>query len=154
MKSRLFAVILFSLLFTSCFSVGSAVLPTPTEGFIPQKTYDKSFTDLWDMVQNILLTERMTITSQNKESKNIQTDYVQGSAQFQLGTVLNTRYKYSIIFESVSNKKITITIIGTLESSSKGHDWHDVSKDNSDQVMRMENWLYEKIENRIAQGGA
>ena len=144
---------LMSVLLCSCFTVGSATLPSATEGYTPKKTYEKSFDDVWRSVQDVLLAERIIVATQDKANKKIQTDYIQGTSQVGvLGGALTTRYKYNIIFD-VSSKNVTsITILATLESSSKSIEWHDISKDNIEKVQNLENYLYEKIENH-ANGG-
>lgn len=154
MKSRTYVSFFFvGLVLSACFSFGSATLPSASEGFIPQKTYSKPLNDVWDVVQNVLLNERIMIVTLDKENHCMQTDYVQGSTQFQLGTVLTTRYKCTIVFERKGSKSASLNIMATLESSSKGHEWHDISKDNQEQVTKIENWLYEKIETTMNQGG-
>ncbi len=154
MKSLMYvSLFLFGLVLTACFSIGSATLPSASEGYIPQKTYSKPLNDVWNAVQNVLLNERITIVTPDKENNRMQTDYVQGSTQFQLGKVLTTRYKYTIVFERKGSKSTSLNIMATLESSSKGHEWHDISKDNQEQVTKIENWFYEKIETKLASGG-
>ncbi|MFA7201466.1 MAG: outer membrane protein assembly factor BamC [Candidatus Paceibacterota bacterium] len=148
MKRLVLASALMSVLLCSCFTVGSATLPSATEGYTPKKTYEKSFDEVWKSVQDVLLAERITIATQDKANKKIQTDYIQGSTQVGLvGGALTTRYKYNIIFDASNKNTTSITILATLESSSKSIEWHDISKDNSEKVQNLENYLYEKIEN-------
>ncbi|MHB9010655.1 MAG: hypothetical protein ACYC49_00290 [Ignavibacteriaceae bacterium] len=142
-------LLLLSMLLCSCFNVGSGTLPSATKGFIPQKTYTLSYNDLWAKVQEVLITERINIASQDKENKRIQTDYLQGSTQASLLGVINTRYKYNIVFDTMGNNSSSIHIMAALESSSKGIEWHDISKDNAHLVHGLESWLYEKIENQL-----
>jgi hypothetical protein len=149
MKLTLLSFLCLSFLFCSCFSVGSASLPSASEGFIPKKSYEKSYEEIWNASQNVLLAERVNIISQDKENKRIQTDYIQGATQVALlGGALSTRYKYNIVF-TPNGTTTGINIVATLESSSKSIDWHDISKDNSEKVSSIENYLYEKIEQSI-----
>lgn len=150
MKQLVLASSLMSVLLCSCFTIGSATLPSATEGYSPKKTYEKSFEDVWKSVQEVLLVERITIATQDKPNKKIQTDYIQGTSQVGLvGGALTTRYKYNILFDTSGKNTTSITILATLESSSKSIEWHEISKDNLEKVQGLENYLYEKIENRI-----
>jgi len=154
MKTLQYASLLFlGFLLYSCFSFGSATLPSASEGYVPQKTYTQSSDELFNIVQNVLLNERINIASLDKDSKRIQTDYIQGSSQLQLLSVLTTRYKFTIILGTQGTTSTSLNIIATLESSSKNIEWHDISKDNVTQITNLENWLYEKIQKTIEQGG-
>ncbi|MCX6168686.1 MAG: outer membrane protein assembly factor BamC [Ignavibacteriales bacterium] len=153
MKKVFVASAIMSIFLCSCFSIGSATLPSATEGYNPKKTYEKSYDDVWKVIQDVLLTERITIITQDKANKRIQTDYIQGLTQAGvLGGSLTTRYKYNIMFETQGKYSTTITIMATLESSSKNIAWHDISKDNIEKVQNLENYLYEKIESRSNSG--
>ena len=149
MKTLILFSFLASVLFCSCFTVGSATFPNASKNFIPRKTYPQPFDTLWNAVQNTLVANRITIASQDKENMSIQTDYIQGITQASLLGSESTRYKYSIIFTSTGSHAFTMHIVATLEATSKGNDWNEVSKDNPALVRNLENWLYEKIENQL-----
>jgi len=154
MKRIIIPSILMSILLCSCFTIGSATLPSATEGYNPKKIYEKSFQDVWKVVQDVLITERINIITQDKENKRIQTDNIQGVTQVGLlGGSITTRYKYNIMFDSKEKNSTSINVLATLESTSEGIDWHDISKDNIEKVKELESWLYEKIENSM-NGGA
>lgn len=149
MRTLILFSFLASVLFCSCFTVGSAVFPTASKNFIPRKTYAQPFDTLWNAVQNALVANRITIASQDKENMSIQTDYIQGITQASLLGAMSTRYKYNIIFTGNGNRTFTMHIVATLESSSQGNVWNEVSKDNPQLVTNLENWLYEKIEQNL-----
>jgi len=138
------------ILIIGCFNVGAGNLPMASEGYQPKKNYEKRFNELWNTIQSVLLEEHINVITQDKENKRIQTDYIQGATQVGLiGGSLSTRYKYNIVFPSNSENNTSINIIANLESSSKSIDWHDISQDNAEKVTGLENYLYEKIEQKL-----
>ena len=133
-----------------CVSVGGGTFYKPSEGFQPKKTYNVSVDTLWQKINLVLQSERISVVSSDKAGGRIITDYVEGPTQMQLvGSPLTTRYKYNITLNKLSDSETSLMIICTLESSSEGIPWHDVSKDNQGIVSNLENWLYEQIEKSI-----
>jgi hypothetical protein len=140
------------LLVSGCASIGGAKFPEPAAGFQPKNNYDVAYEKMWINVRRVLETERIGIASSDKESGRIVTDYVQGETQILAAGLLGaitTRYNYTITFEKTDSDKTRVGIICKLESMSEGLDWHDVSRDNKALVNKLENWLYQRIENSL-----
>jgi hypothetical protein len=133
-----------------CVSVGGGSFHKPSEGFQPKRTYNVSIDTAWKVVRRVLENERIAIASSEKAEGRITTDYVEGATQVGIiGSSLTTRYRYNLSLEKVADTSTKLTIICTLESSSEGMAWHDISKDNEGKVTDLENWLYELIEKSI-----
>ena len=143
----LFFCLCLSLILFGCGTVGSVTFPEPSPGFQPKKEHSLSFDDLWRKVRSVLETERINVASSDKEEGRITTDYIQGATQMMgiFGSI-TTRYKYSLSFDKSQQATSGLRIICTLESSSSKVPWHDVSKDNTERVTKLENWLHERIE--------
>jgi hypothetical protein len=135
---------------SGCFSVGRTAFPVSAAGFQPQKEYRASYDQVWTTINRALQSERINVVSSLKADGRIVTDYVQGETQMiALVMALTTRYKYNISLERTAPETTRVTVIATLESSSQGLAWHDVSKDNQQIVQRLEYWLYERIERSL-----
>ena len=130
-------------------SLGGAKFPTASEGYQPKRIHNIEKNKLFEKVASFLESERLTIKVLDKENGRIVTDYIQGETQFLIIMSLTTRYNYTIRFKNLENNKTKIDIICRLESLAANLGWHDVGKDNVTIVKRLENWLYEKIENNI-----
>ena len=151
-KVRIFITLMVVSALISACAVGSSKFPGATAGFQPQKVYAINKDKLFDKIIVLLGDERIGVVSNNKSEGKIVTDYVQGESQFQVVMAITTRYNYTINLYSLEDSKTRVNILCKLESMSKGHTWHEVSKsskDNERLVTKLENWLYEKIEKSI-----
>lgn len=122
MKLHYVVFLLLGMFVHGCFSIGSTTLPTPSEGFVPQKSYTTSFEHVWTAVDNVLRNERIATTKHDKENKQITTEYIQGSQSVQIVSVINSRYKYVISFSTPSPTQTDIYIVAHIETSSKNMD--------------------------------
>jgi len=105
---------------------------------------------LWNAIRTVLEKERINIASTDRADGRITTDYVPGASQVGLiGGSLTTRYKYNLSLRRTDKATTKVGITSTLESSSKNIPWHDISKDNEERVTKLENWLYERIEQAL-----
>jgi hypothetical protein len=132
-----------------CFNIGSARFPAPSSGFQPKKEYAAPYDRVWTAINQMLQSERINVASSDKDGGRIVTDYVQGETQSAVLAYTSSRYKYNISLERAAQERTRVNIIATLESSGDNAPYHDVSKDNTQIVQRLEFWLYERIERSI-----
>lgn len=158
-KSILIAVIssLTCLLCVGCAtSTGTIKFPKASTDFQPKKSYAVSYDKMWDVINRVLEENRITVTTVDKSSGRIRTDYIQGASTVYaggLGGVGNSRYRYNIKISLESDKKVRLSIIAKLEQSLSGSTgstpYRDLSQKNMPLVKKLENWLYEQIEQNL-----
>lgn len=166
-RKRVFSVSLFSLSVIAsaygCVSIeGPATQLQLSPGFQPKKAYNYSYDQMWEKVLLTLRKQRIMVTTANKDSGIIDTDYVPGWTVdiAAIGTE-SYRYKYQIAFQKNSPSQTQIEIISKLESKrmAKGgaareaveqlKPWEDVTYRERKNVTQLEYWLYEQIEKSL-----
>lgn len=159
-RSILNAVILSltCLLFIGCATpTGKVNFPEASPDFKPKRIYSVSYDKMWDVIDRVLEENRITITTIDKSTGRITTDYIQGGTTAYMGGLAgigNSRYKYNIRISQESDKKVRISIIANLEQSLTGSSgsstpYRDLSQQNMPIVNNLENWLYEQIEKAL-----
>jgi len=155
------AISLFLIVVYGCATVeGPATKLQTTPGFVPKKTYNLSYEQMWDKVMSVLRKERMILVQTSKENGIIQTDYIPGwSVDF--GFLRKTyRYKYQIVFEKINPSQTRCEISCKLEGKEfmrggesqaveKLRPYEDVTFKMKKEVEQLEYWLYEQIEKSL-----
>ena len=138
---------------------GPATTLKTTQGFIPKKTYNLGYDQMWDKVMSILRGQRIMLSQSSKESGIIQTDYIHGW-ETDIAAISRTtyRYKYQIAFEKINTSQTRVDITCKLEAKEflKGgsareaveqlRPYEDVTYKQQQNAAILENWLYEQIE--------
>jgi len=143
-------ILLFAGLMIGCV-LGSVRFPTPSEGYQPKVKYKISYDKMWNIIDDVLESNRINIASQDKQKGITVTEYIQGQTETMgpLGTI-QTRYKYNIKLKKDENATTKLAIICNFESSgNKMHAWREISADNKERVEKLEKWLYEQIEKKL-----
>ncbi len=149
---------LFLIVVYGCATVeGPATKLQVTPGFVPQKTYNLSYEQIWDKVMSVLRKEKIMLAQISKENGIIQTDYIPGLT-FDFGFSSKTyRYKYQIALEKINPSQTRVEISCKLEEKGfmrggvsqaveKLRPYEDVSYKKPKTVADLEYWLYDQIE--------
>lgn len=156
---------LFLIVVYGCATVeGPATKLQITPGFVPKKTYNVSYEQMWEKVMSVLRKERIMVTQTNKESGIIQTDYIPGfTIDVAALYTVTYRYKYQIVFERHNPSQTGLEIVCKLERKKmdKGGSareaveqlkpYEDVTykEEEKKTVTNLEIWLYEQIEKSL-----
>jgi NlpB/DapX lipoprotein len=133
---------------------GNGKLPVPTANFTPKYTYAVPRDRLWQAILDALDKNHIATVSANKSSGIIQTDYIAGPEQAMvlLNVEENIRYKFNISLRDEAGG-IKVNVLATIESTiSNGHgstQWKDVTPQNTERATKLENWLYQQIEDEL-----
>ncbi|EKE06465.1 MAG: hypothetical protein ACD_19C00006G0003 [uncultured bacterium] len=129
--------------------------PQASSGFQPKKMYNSTVDELWATASIVLENNRITLTQMDKQNGRIFTDFIEGQTESKAGGalgIITTRYKYDIIIDKVNDTTTRLGILCKLQSKSaydKLTDWHDVSSENKNVLVILENWLYQQIEKKL-----
>jgi uncharacterized lipoprotein len=129
--------------------------PTPTANFAPKRIYSIPHDKLWQAVLDALDKNNIAVTSSDKSSGIIQTDYIAGPSQVMipLGISQSTRYKYNISLRDESDGSVKVKVICKIEDTmNNGHgstQWNDATSQNAALEDKLETWLYEQLEDEL-----
>lgn len=154
---------LFLIVVYGCATVeGPATKLQITPGFVPKKTYNVSYEQMWDKVMSVLRKEKIMLTQTSKENGIIQTDYIPGwTVDIAAISRRTYRYKYQIALEKNNPSQTRVEISCKLEEKEfmKGgsareaveqlRPYEDVTYKNQKTVEDLEYWLYEQIEKSL-----
>lgn len=125
MKPRRLSVFYRALVAVSVFIVygcititeGPATKLQTTHGFVPKKTYNLDYDQMWNKVMSVLRKERIMLSQTSKENGIIQTDYIHGW-ETDIAAISRTtyRYKYQIAFEKINPSQTRVEISCKLEA--------------------------------------
>ncbi|MCL4537285.1 MAG: outer membrane protein assembly factor BamC [Nitrospirae bacterium] len=141
---------------------GPATTLRTTQGFVPKKTYNLGYDQMWDKMMSVLRAQRIMLSQSSKESGIIQTDYIHGW-ETDIAAISKTtyRYKYQIAFEKINPSQTRVEITCKIEAKEflKGgsareaveqlRPYEDVTHKQQQNAMFFENWLYEQIEKSL-----
>jgi uncharacterized lipoprotein len=135
---------------------GAPTLPEASTGFVARQKYLVSSEKLWDAALVALEKNRIGVTSSDKASGTLQTDYLEAPSKLVgLGILAahHFRYKYNVSVRSQPDGSTRLTVLARVESYMSSGDgstqWSDVSSANSSLLKNLESWLYEKIEEEL-----
>lgn len=157
--AMIFAVTLWGCITTTS---GPATTLRTTAGFVPKKTYNLGYDQMWDKVMSVLRAQRIMLSQSSKESGIIQTDYIHGW-ETDIAAISRTtyRYKYQIAFDKINTSQTRVDIACKIEAKEflKGgrareaveqlRPYEDVTHKQQQNAMFFENWLYEQIEKSL-----
>jgi hypothetical protein len=141
---------------------GPATTLRTTQGFVPKKTYNLGYDQMWDKMMSVLRAQRIMLSHSSQESGIIQTDYIHGW-ETDIAAISKTtyRYKYQIAFEKINPSQTRVEITCKIEAKEflKGgsareaveqlRPYEDVTHKQQQNAMFFENWLYEQIEKSL-----
>lgn len=141
---------------------GPATKLQTSPGFVPKKAYNYSYDTMWGKVLQTLRREKIMVTSTNKESGIITTDFIPGWTVDVAAISKRTyRYMYQIALEKINPSQTRVEVICKLEEKVmlKGSTaaeltqelkpYEDVTYKNKKNVDNLELWLYEQIEKSL-----
>ena len=157
------AISLFLIVVYGCATVeGPATKLQTAPSFVPKKTYNFNYDQMWDKVMSVLRKEKMMLVQTSKENGIIQTDYIPGwTVDIAAISRKTYRYKYQIALEKINPSQTRVEITCKLEVKEflKGgsareaveqlRPYEDVTYKMKKEVEQLEFWLYEQIEKSL-----